>query len=80
LSDTRTRIRVVLALASVPIAVAANSLRIVVTGLLTQYWDVNKAQGFFHEFSGWVIFLLSLALFVGLHRLLRHVEVQRDVV
>jgi exosortase/archaeosortase family protein len=80
LSDTRTHIRVVLALASVPIAVAANSLRIVITGLLAQYWDVNKAQGFFHEFSGWVVFLLSLALLAGLHRLLWPVEVRRGVV
>jgi len=80
LSDTRTHVRLVLALASVPIAVAANSLRIVITGLLVQHWDKNKALGFFHEFSGWVIFLLSLALLVGLHRLLRPVEVRRRVV
>jgi exosortase len=80
LSDTRANVRVVLALASVPIAVAANSLRIVITGLLVQYWDKSKALGFFHEFSGWVIFLLSLALLVGLHRLLWPVEVRRRVV
>jgi exosortase/archaeosortase family protein len=80
LSDTRTHIRVALALASVPIAVAANSLRIVITGLLAQYWNASKAQGFFHEFSGWVVFLLSLALLAGLHRLLWPVEVQRSVV
>jgi exosortase len=52
--------RTVLSLASVPIAVAANCLRIVGTGLCVQYWDPDKALGFFHEFSGWVIFLLSL--------------------
>lgn len=80
LGDTRTHVRAVLALASIPIAVGANSLRIVITGLLAQYWDVSKAQGFFHEFSGWVIFLLSLALLAGLHRLLRPVEVWRNVV
>ena len=80
LSDARTHVRVVLALASVPIAVVANSLRIVITGLLVQYWDKSKALGFFHEFSGWVIFLLSLALLVGLHRLLWPAEVQRRVV
>jgi exosortase len=80
LSDTRTHIRVALALASVPIAVAANSLRIVITGLLAQCWNASKAQGFFHEFSGWVVFLLSLALLAGLHRLLWPVEAQRSVV
>jgi exosortase len=80
LSDTRTHVRVVLALASVPIAVAANSLRIVITGLLAQYWDASKALGFFHEFSGWLIFLLSLALLAGLRRLLWPAEVRRSVV
>ncbi len=48
LVETRTWARVTLALASIPIAVAANSLRIVGTGLLVQYWDPDKAEGFFH--------------------------------
>ena len=52
--------RVVLALASVPIAIAANAVRILGTALCVQYWDPEKAQGFFHEFSGWVMFLVSL--------------------
>ncbi|MGO9086001.1 MAG: exosortase/archaeosortase family protein [Candidatus Sulfotelmatobacter sp.] len=79
LTDTRVHVRVVLALASIPIAVAANSFRIVVTGLLAQYWDASKAQGFFHEFSGGLIFLISLALLTGLHRLLWTAEVRRNV-
>ena len=52
--------RVVLALASIPIAIAANAVRILGTGLCVQYWDPDKALGFFHEFSGWVMFLVSL--------------------
>ena len=58
-----------LALASIPIAVAANSLRIVGTGLLVQYWDPDKAEGFFHIFSGWLVFVVSLAMLFLLHRL-----------
>lgn len=53
--------RVLLVLASLPIAIAANAVRILGTGLCVQYWDPDKAMGFFHEFSGWVIFLVSLA-------------------
>ncbi|PYX86811.1 MAG: exosortase, partial [Acidobacteria bacterium] len=49
--------------------VAANSLRIVGTGLLVQYWDPDKAEGFFHAFSGWLIFVVSLAMLFLLHRL-----------
>jgi exosortase len=60
--------RVALVLASIPIAIAANALRILGTGLCVQYWDPDKALGFFHEFSGWVIFLVSLACLYLVHR------------
>jgi len=70
LMESRKVIRVVLALASIPIAVAANSLRIVGTGLLVQYWDPDKAEGFFHVFSGWLIFVVSLLMLFLLHRIL----------
>jgi exosortase len=70
LMETRNWMRTVLALSSIPIAVVANSLRIVGTGLLVQYWDPDKAEGFFHAFSGWLIFVVSLALLFLLHHLL----------
>jgi len=62
--------RVVLALASVPIAIAANAVRLLGTGLCVQYWDPDKAMGFFHEFSGWVMFLVSLVCLVAFDRAL----------
>lgn len=71
LMEPRNSIRVILAIASVPIAVIANSLRIIGTGLLVQYWDPDKAQGFFHAFSGWLIFVVSLILLFLLHRALQ---------
>jgi exosortase len=70
LMDRRVSVRVALAVASVPIAVIANSLRIVGTGLLVQYWDPDKAEGFFHAGWGWIIFVISLAALYLLHRLL----------
>ena len=76
LMETRIWIRVLLALASVPIAVAANSFRIVGTGLLVQYWDPEKAEGFFHLFSGWLIFVMSLAMLFALHKLLHTIFVK----
>lgn len=59
--------RVVLAFCSIPIAVAANVTRIVGTGLCVQYWDPQKALGFFHEFSGWLMFVVSLICLYGAH-------------
>jgi exosortase len=63
--------RVFLALASIPIAVAANGLRVFGTGLAGYYWDPDKAEGFFHTFSGWVIFVASTLMLFGLHGLMR---------
>ena len=70
LMEKRVSIRVVLALASIPIAVLANCFRIVGTGLLVQYWDPEKAEGFFHLFSGWLIFVVSLFMMFALHKAL----------
>jgi exosortase len=63
--------RVILVLASIPIAVAANVARIVGTGLCVQYWDPDKALGFFHEFQGWVMFIVSLICLYFVHRAMR---------
>jgi len=64
-------IRVLLVLAAVPIAIAANGLRIMGTGLTGMYWSPDKAEGFFHEFSGWLIFVMSLLMLFAVHQALR---------
>jgi exosortase len=63
--------RVVLALSALPIAVTANVARIFGTGLCVQYWDPDKAMGFFHEFSGWLMFLVSLGCLYLVHVAMR---------
>jgi len=80
LMEKRVSIRVILALASVPIAVVANGLRIVGTGLLVQYWDPDKAEGFFHAFSGWLIFVVSLLMLFALHQGLIFFERRKEAV
>jgi exosortase len=71
LMEKRLWVRWVLALASVPIAVVANSVRIIGTGLLVQYWDADKAEGYFHASWGWIIFVVSLLLLYALHAVIR---------
>ena len=73
LMETRIWVRVALAIAAVPIAVAANSFRIFGTGLLVQCWDPDKANGFFHTFSGWLIFVVALILLFALHSVISRV-------
>jgi exosortase len=70
LMETRVWIRVALACSAIPIAVAANGFRIFGTGLLVQYWDPDKAEGFFHAFSGWLIFIVALLMLFATHKLI----------
>jgi exosortase len=69
--------RAILAVATIPIAIAANAVRIFGTGLCVQYWDPDKAVGFFHEFSGWIIFLVSLGCLFIVHRAMLLFSVRR---
>jgi exosortase len=62
LLERRLWVRWLLALASVPIAVVANSSRIVGTGLLVQYWDAEKAEGYYHASWGWLVFVVALLM------------------
>ena len=78
LLEPRIWARIVLALASIPIAVAANSFRIVGTGLVVQYWDPDKAEGFFHVFSGWLIFVISLIMLFLLHQVFSVARTSED--
>ncbi len=70
--------RLVLALASIPIAIAANAVRIFGTGMCVQYWDAERAMGFFHEFSGWVMFVVSLCCLSLVHLLMTLIPTRRE--
>jgi exosortase len=69
--ERKTWRRWVLALSALPIAVTANVVRIFGTGLCVQYWDPDKAMGFFHEFQGWLMFLVSLGCLYLVHLAMR---------
>lgn len=71
LMEKRLWVRFFLALAAVPVAVAANSFRIITTGLMVQYWDPDKAEGYFHTSWGWIVFVISLFMLYTLHALMR---------
>jgi exosortase len=58
--------RVVVVLSSVPVAIVANGLRIAGTGMAAQYIGPAAAGGFFHSFSGWVVFMTSTVMLLGL--------------
>jgi EpsI family protein len=51
--------RAFLMISTVPIAILTNSTRIAVTGVLYEIWGSGVAEGFFHGFSGILIFMCS---------------------
>ncbi|MGD1077509.1 MAG: exosortase A [Candidatus Sulfotelmatobacter sp.] len=71
LMEKRLWVRWLLAVAAVPITVAANDVRIIGTGLLVQYWDPEMAEGYFHASWGWIIFVVSLIMLYALRGLVR---------
>jgi eight transmembrane protein EpsH (proposed exosortase) len=67
--DDKTWMRTVLFLSTIPIAIIANAGRVTLTGILSEY-KPELAHGFFHTASGWVIFMIALAILVALHQFL----------
>lgn len=65
--EPRSGRRLLLAVGAIPVAVVSNSLRIMGSGLLGEYWRPEKAEGFFHTLSGVLVFVISLILLVFLH-------------
>lgn len=55
-------IRGVIFVATIPITVALNSLRIAVMAWLVEHFGLAVAEGFFHDFEGWLIFALCMVL------------------
>jgi exosortase len=65
--EKRTGVRVALFVATIPIAILANGGRVTITGLLAEV-NPDLAKGFFHESTGWVIFMLALGMLLVFHR------------
>lgn len=63
---TKTRDRVILIVSTLPIAVLTNTLRVVATGVLAQFYGSAAAEGFFHEFAGLFVFAAAVVMFVAL--------------
>ena len=71
--QTSTLKRTILILSAVPIAIVTNGMRVIVTGVLAQWWGAQAAEGFFHEFAGLAVFALAMVLLVAEGALLRRI-------
>ena len=55
----------IIVLSAVPIAILTNAFRVSGTGVLAHYYGTEIADGFFHSFSGWVIYIVAFAMLLA---------------
>lgn len=53
---------VIIVLSAVPIAILTNAARVSGTGILSHFYGTGVADGFFHSFSGWAIYVVAFLL------------------
>lgn len=68
-TDKRVWMRWALLIATIPIAIGANGIRVAVTGLLSEI-NTQLAQGAYHEAEGYLVFVVALIALLATHRLL----------
>jgi exosortase len=69
-TERRTGVRVLIAFAAIPIAILANAARVAGTGLAAEWVSPAAAEGFFHTFSGWLLFVVAFAALLLVQHLL----------
>lgn len=69
--DQRPWVRAVIALSAIPVAILANGLRVASAGVAAHNFGAAGVEGLFHEFSGWVVFIVAFLMMLGLQRLLQ---------
>ncbi len=67
-SHPGTLVRWIMALTTIPVAIVANGFRVAGTGIAAHHYGPDVAEGFFHTFSGWLVFVVALVILVALHR------------
>jgi len=72
--------RIGIFLAAIPIALAANTLRIALLFAIANAWGSDAAMNYFHDWSSPVLFLGALVFILGLAKLLRTDQVRWEVV
>jgi exosortase len=70
--------RWILIFSAVPFAIITNIFRVIITGLLAQWWGAKAAEGFFHEFAGLTIFVMAFVMLLGLGAILSRVGSSAD--
>ncbi len=69
--------RLAIVASALPIAIVANGLRIAATGLAIEAWGPQAASGGWHTLTGWLTFVVAVAVLIGAQRLLHALMIRR---
>lgn len=57
--------RGIIFLSAIPVTLGTNALRIALAGIMVNQWGKGMAEGFVHDFEGWVVFALCITLLLA---------------
>jgi exosortase len=63
--------RAAIVISAVPVAIVANASRVAGTGLMSHWIGARAAEGFFHTFSGWLLFVVAFAGLIAVQRVVK---------
>lgn len=65
---------IVLMLSAIPIAVVTNAARVTATGVFTYTHGKQATEGFWHDASGWLVYVVALAMLIGINFFVRRFQ------
>ncbi len=57
--------RLLIFFAAIPLTILMNGLRVGLIGVMVDRWGIQMAEGFVHDFQGWIMFMISALILVG---------------
>jgi exosortase len=70
-------VRSIFIISTIPVAVVANAFRVGGTGMLAHQYGLRAAEGFFHTFSGWLVFVCAFFILMAEVAVIRKLNVGR---
>lgn len=75
-----SRLRRLILFATVPpLAMLGNAVRIVVILLIARTWGTKAAEGFYHDFSGIIVFMVTFLLLLAVARLIGLKQIKEEL-
>lgn len=71
LTKTQLWKKILIFLSAFPLAILFNSLRVAVTAIIYELYGQKAAEGFFHGFTGWIVFAVAFVFLVLLMTILK---------